>query len=152
MRKLSKIIAGAVLCCATASVAAAGEKSLMHCFYFTTIKEATDADWQAFYKATDALPSEIKGLKRVWYGKLTRPFWAYNVDAETRKKFTGGADKVEHTTVTGRSREFGVCMEFEDMNALKAYGAKENAAHNNWVKIYEKVRVAGTTTFDFMGQ
>ena len=80
----------------------AGEKTLLHCFYFTPIAEASQAEWDAFYKATDELP-----------GKLD-------------------------------------CMEFADEAALKAYAA--HTAHDAWLKAYEKVRVAGTTTFDIVGR
>ena len=41
----------------------AGEKKLMHCFAFSPIESATDADWQAFFKATDAIPSKIPGTR-----------------------------------------------------------------------------------------
>src|SRR5580658_1225548 len=51
----------------------AGDKSVMHCFAWTPVKEATPADWDAFYKASDALPAKIKGIRRVWYGKLAAP-------------------------------------------------------------------------------
>ncbi len=56
-----------------ASHAFAGDKTVMHCFAWTPIKEATPADWDAFYKASDALPKKIKGIVRVWYGKLVAP-------------------------------------------------------------------------------
>jgi hypothetical protein len=108
-------------------VLSAGEKKLMHCFYFTSIPEATQADWQAFFKATDELPSKIPGLERVWYGKLARPLRA--------------GDLV---------RDWGVCMEMADEAALKAYGAAP--AHDEWTKVYFKVRKPGTTTINFIGQ
>ena len=99
----------------------------MHCFAFTPIKEAAQADWDAFYKATDDLPKNVKGLKRVWYGKLARPLKQGDV-----------------------VREHGTCMEFEDEAAFKAYGAKDNKAHNDWVAIYSKVRQPGTTTYQIL--
>lgn len=108
---------------AAASVVCAAEGTLMHCFYYTPIAEATDADWQAFYKATDALPGKIPGLTKVWHGKLRRP---------TLK------------------REHGVCMEMKDEATLKTYA--EHPAHADWLKAYEKVRQPGTTTFDFVGK
>ena len=43
----------------TSGLAAAGEKGMMHCFAFTVIPEATDADWQAFAEATDKWPTEL---------------------------------------------------------------------------------------------
>ena len=41
-------------------------------------------------------------------------------------------------------------MELADEAALETYAG--HPAHGAWVKIYEKVRVAGTTTFDILGQ
>jgi len=110
----------------------AGEDGLMHCFAFTEIEDASDADWEAFYEATDALPDKIDGLERVWYGKLRRPLRQYNSQGESTM------------------RQWGVCMEMEDADALTAYA--EHEAHSDWVKVYEKVRVPGTTTFDILGQ
>ena len=58
MHKLTRLlICLAVLLCA-AGVSAAADGKLMHCFYFTAVEGATDADWQAFYKATDELPGK----------------------------------------------------------------------------------------------
>jgi hypothetical protein len=110
-----------------AGAASAGEKKLMHCFAFTPLKSATQADWAAFYRATDDLPKKIKGVSRVWYGKLESPF-----EAE------------------GESRSFGVCMEMTDLAARRLYG--DDPAHAEWTKIYSKVRQEGTTTFDILGQ
>ena len=40
----------------------AGEKKLMHCFAFTEIDDASkEADWDAFFEATDELPDKIDG-------------------------------------------------------------------------------------------
>ncbi|HOL72366.1 MAG TPA: hypothetical protein PLA43_05000 [Bryobacteraceae bacterium] len=126
----------------------AGEKKLMHCFYFTPVKTATEADWQAFFKATDDLPNQIPGLSRVWYGKLRRNLVVFNPDGETRKKAAAGG------TVTGQVtqvvREFGVCMELADEAALNAYA--KHPAHTKWNEIYSKVREPGTTTMDILGQ
>ena len=124
MKRIALLFAG--LCLAAGSMVA-GEPTVMHCFAYTPIKEATQADWDAFHKATDALPSKIKGLKRVWHGKLARPLKQ--------------GDNV---------REYGACMEFEDEAAFKAYGAKDNAAHNAWTAVYSKVRVPGTTTYQIL--
>lgn len=113
--------------------AAAGEKKLMHCFAFTEIESATDADWAAFMKATNELPDKIDGLEKVWVGKLRRPLRQY------------GRNQDEP-----RVRQSGVCMEMADEAALEVYAT--HPAHSEWVKVYEKVRVAGTTTFDIIGR
>ncbi len=112
--------------------AVAGEKSLMHCFAFTEIEDAKDADWKAFFKATDDLVTKIDGLNKVWYGKLKRPLGQY--DREGKRSL----------------RQWGVCMEMTNEAALTAYS--EHPAHAEWVKVYGKVRVPGTTTFDILGQ
>lgn len=113
--------------CLTASSASAGQKKLMHCFAFTSIPEATNADWQAFFRATDQLPSKIKSISHVWYGKLARPLKQGDV-----------------------TRDWGVCMEMADEAALTAYD--KDPAHTAWVAVYEKVRKEGTTTFNIIGQ
>jgi hypothetical protein len=110
-----------------AGASMAGEKKLMHCFAFTPLKSAASADWDAFYKATDDLPKKIKGVTRVWYGKLASPFQA-----------------------DGQERSYGVCMEMTDLAARRAYG--NDPAHEAWSKIYSKVRDEPTTTFDIQGQ
>jgi hypothetical protein len=148
---MNRFAALTVVLAVSATAAMAGEKSVMHCFAFTPITEATQADWNAFYKATDALPTKVKGLKRVWYGKLMRPLTLPALamqDAEARKKLMaagkGSAD------VTINRREHGVCMEFADEAAFKAYGP--DPAHKEWESVYGKVRVPGTTTYQIIGQ
>jgi hypothetical protein len=128
MRNLILILAVLML----AATLSAGEKKLMHCFFFTVIDTATAADWDAFGKATDALPGKIMGLSKIWHGKLMRPM-SYP-DAKGGKVV----------------RQHGVCMEFADEAALKAYGP--DPAHKEWEAVYAKVRVPGTTTVNFMGQ
>ncbi len=144
--RLALVLAAGLLMIAPAQ---AGEKKLMHCFAFTVVEGATDADWTAFQKATDALPGKIPGLTRVWHGKLRSPLTLFNTDAETRKKLRGGAAEVTGP-VSSIRRQYGVCMEMNDEAALKQYAG--HPAHSEWVKVYEKVRVYGTTTFDILGQ
>ncbi len=124
MKKLFLCLAGGLL---VASSAMAGEKKLMHCFAFTAVEGATQADWDAFYKATDDLPKNMKGISHVWYGKLARPL-----------------------SVGGATRQYGVCMEMDNADVRKNYGT--DPAHKVWDAAYSKVRVAGTTTFDILGQ
>ena len=114
------------------AIATAGEKTLMHCFAFTEIEAATDADWNAFMKVTSELPEKIEGLERVWVGKLKRPLRQF------------GRNKDEPML-----RQSGVCMEMAGEAALQAYA--KHPAHAEWSKAYEKVRVPGTTTFDIIG-
>lgn len=105
--------------------AVVAESKLMHCFAFTAIAEATEEDWQAFYTATDELPSKIPGLNKVTHGRLLTP----NVGDNT-------------------PRDYGVCMEMTDQDARQLYG--EHPAHTEWVEVYSLVRVPGTTTFDYL--
>lgn len=107
----------------------AGEKGLMHCFAFAPLPDATEADWEAFYKATDELPSKLKGLQKVWVGKLRAP---------------------AKLTPNGEPREYGACMLFDGPEALAEYD--EHAAHRAWEEVYFKVREPGSTTFDIIGQ
>jgi hypothetical protein len=120
-----------MLCAASlflfSGIAAAGEKKLMHCFAFTPIETATDAQWQAFHHATDQIPKKISGVSHVWYGKLRAPMGE-----------------------GGQGRKYGVCMEMKDADTLKAYAS--DPFHKEWMAVYEKVRVEGTTTFDILGQ
>ncbi len=126
------VLIAALLAPAPASLSA-GEKALMHCFAFTEIEGASSADWKAFKDATNALPGKIEGLKRVWLGKLRRPLRQY------------GRNQDEPSV-----RQWGVCMEMDDEAALGVYA--QHNAHTAWVKVYEKVRVPGTTTFDILGE
>jgi hypothetical protein len=104
------------------------EKTLMHVFAYTPVAGATPQDFANFTKATGDLVGNIPGLKRVWVGKLRRPLRL--------------GDKVQ--------RDYGVAMEFDDEKALDAYA--KLPAHDAWVKVYEKVRVEGTTTYDILGE
>ena len=145
-----------VLLCAICLIAAAslsaGDKGVMHCFAFTEVEAATPADWAAFTKATDELPSQIPGLLHVMQGKLVRPLsqttFATQPDDESMKKLRAG-EPVQASVKTLR-RQYGVCMTFKDEESFKAYGKLD--AHAAWVKVYEKVRQYGTTTFQILGK
>ena len=127
--RLTTLVVGVALIC---SVGLAGEKKLMHCFTFTPVDDATDADWEAFKKATDELPSKIDGLNKVWLGKLRRTQTIYGKTGEAKE------------------RKNGVCMEMDDEAALETYA--DHVAHREWEKVYFKVRQRGTTTIDILGK
>lgn len=150
--KLTQIAACAATFLLMTGAASAADKTLMHCFAWTSIKEATPADWQAFFKASDAMPSKIKGVTKVWYGKLASPLGqttiAADIDAETRKKYVAG-DKIP-AQVQRFTRDWGMCMEMTNLDALKSYDS--DPYHKTWTAAYEKVRVEGTTTFNIVGQ
>jgi hypothetical protein len=148
MRTYSLLLTGLLF---TGLVAHAGEKTVMHCFAWTPVKEATPADWDAFYKASDDLPNKIKGLTKVWYSKLLSPFSQYSLsklDADTTKKLRAGEPvPAEVTRVT---RDYGMCMQFTTPEAFKAYDT--DPYHKIWTDAYAKVRVEGTTTFNIIGR
>ena len=69
----------------------------------------------------------LPGFRQVWVGKLRRPLTQGDSD-----------------------REYGVAMDFDDEAALDVYA--NHPAHTDWVKVYERVRVPGTTTIDILGE
>lgn len=149
MRKLGITFAAFVL---SSCLAQAGD--LMHCFAFTPIAEATQADWDAFYKATNEWPKKNKAIKMVWAGKLARPLAQFGTsDAEARKKVMAGEKGVSGVLTLNR-REYGVCMAMEGSGEpaaiLKAYSS--HPYHKEWTAAYEKVRVPGTTTYDIVSK
>jgi hypothetical protein len=143
MKKLLLVLCSLL---AAATVSAADGK-LMHCFYFTPVNGASQADWDAFYKATGELPSKIPGLIAVWAGKLSRPMAQIRADRAAMEKLRAG-EKEAPGTVQMSSREYGVCMEMRDEAALKAYAG--HPAHKEWEAVYGKVRQSGTMTFDIL--
>lgn len=149
MVKLYPVAACAAMLLLTTGVLSAGEKKLMHCFYFTPVEGASQADWDAFAKATDALPGKVPGLTRVWRGKLARNLTLFNADPESAKKLRGGEKSVAGQ-VSAVVRQYGVCMEMDDAAALKTYAS--HPAHADWVAAYSKVRQEPTTTLDIIGQ
>ena len=152
MRKLVRlypVAACAAMLLLSSGVLNAGEKKLMHCFYFTPVEGASQADWDAFAKATDALPGKIPGLTRVWHGKLARNLTIFSADQEASKKLRSGEKSVAGQ-ISAVVRQYGVCMEMDSADALKAYAP--HPAHTEWNTIYSKVRQSPTTTLDILGQ
>jgi len=103
------------------------QKSLMHVFAYTPVAGATQADFDAFRKATADMVGKLPGLRKAWVGKLRRPL-----------------------NQEGGKREYGVAMEFDNEAALDVYAT--HPAHTEWVKVYDRVRVPGTTTIDILGE
>ncbi|MCX6608086.1 MAG: hypothetical protein NTV52_31480 [Acidobacteria bacterium] len=149
--KISSILTVTAALVMSAGLATAAEKTMMHCFAFTPIEPATDAEWKAFYAATDALPKNIPAIKMVWAGKLRGPLATFTVDPEARKKLVAGEKDVASTKTNRVVRSYGACFAMEGgPDALKAYTAAPY--HKVWMAAYEKVRVAGTTTYDILAQ
>lgn len=148
MRKLGCSLA--VFLLGSGLALAADKGGMMHCFAFTPIQEATQANWDAFYKATKEMPKKVKFVKQVWAGKLRAPLNQFNTtDAAARKKVLAG-EKGVSGELTATKREYGVCMLMTGPDDLKAYA--EHPYHKEWLSAYEKVRVAGTTTYDILVQ
>ena len=142
-------LTAAVTLLLTSGLAPAGEKGMMHCFAFTVIPEATDADWKAFAAATDMWPSKFSGVQKVWHGKLRSPLAQYTITAEARKQLAAGEKDVD-TKANRLMRQHGVCMLMDGPQTLKEYTGVP--FHKEWMAKYEKVRVAGTTTYDILAQ
>jgi hypothetical protein len=148
MRISSVLLAAMFIAAPTAH---AGEKTIMHCFAWTPVKEATAADWEAFYKASELLPKKINGLTKIWYGKLQSPLSQYTiskVEPDNLRKLRAGEPASAEMLRT--PREYGMCMEFASADALKAYDT--DPYHKTWTDAYAKVRVDGTTTVNIIGQ
>ena len=70
------------------------------------------------------------------------------VDREAFRKYQAG--ETVNASVSATPRDYGMCMEFANADALKAYDA--DPFHKIWTAAYEKVRVDGTTTFNIPGR
>jgi hypothetical protein len=130
--RVYRLLLTTIALCVTAGTVSAGEKKVMHCFAFTSIPDAKQSDWDAFFKATDQLPSKIPSITHVWYGKLKNPL----------NQTQGDGSRI--------ARDWGTCMEFSSEKALASYA--DDPAHKAWVDAYAKVRKEGTTTFNILGQ
>ena len=64
--------------------------------------------------------------------------------------FTYTAGEKVNAEVQRTPRDWGMCMEMTNLDALKTYDA--HPYHKEWTAAYEKVRVDGTTTFNFIAQ
>ena len=151
MRFTKPLMFAAAVALLASNAAHAGEKALLHCFAWTPVKEATPADWEAFYKASDAMPKKIKGVTHVWYGKLQSPLGQTSigkVDDDTIKKYRAGAEIT--APITRTPREYGMCIEMKNAEVKKMYDT--DPYHKIWTDAYAKIRVDGTTTFQILGQ
>lgn len=109
--------------------AAVPERTLIHAFAFTPQPKATPQDFENLRKATADMVGKVPGLRRVWVGKLRAPL-----------------DQGSYAP----QREYGIAMEFDHEKALDGYAV--HPAHAQWERVYQRVRVPGTTTFDIVGQ
>jgi uncharacterized protein (DUF1330 family) len=107
----------------TASALAEAPKSVIHFITVAFKADATPEQIQAVLDGAQKLPSQYKGITRVW----TKSLKVQNLDEA----------KVKKTHV--------IAMEFEDEAALKAY--TDSDAQKKWYEIYIPIRQQ-STTFD----
>jgi len=100
----------------------------MHCFSFTPIESASVAEWRAFYEATDQLPKKIPGISQ-------RMVWQAAASAYCRRATPANMACAWKWQMRTHSRTY-----------------TDHAFHKQWMDVYSKVRVEGTTTFDILGQ
>lgn len=125
------LIGGALLFaagCVVGQQSAKRPHTVLHVFAYTPLQSATQKDFDEFKQATGEMVGKVPGLRRVWVGKLREPVPAENEVIRT----------------------FGVAMEFDNLQALNDYAS--NPIHREWERVYEKVRVRGTTTLDIVGE
>ena len=60
MNIVKTLAVGATALWLSAATLPAADKGMMHCFAFTSVKEATPAQWDAFVQATDRMPKKIR--------------------------------------------------------------------------------------------
>lgn len=107
----------------------ATQTTVLHAFAFTPSATATPQDFENLRKATADMVGKVPGLRRAWVGKLRAPLDLGPVAPK---------------------REYGIALEFDDAKALDAYA--DHPAHAAWERVYRRVREAGTTTFDILGE
>jgi hypothetical protein len=125
MKKLftSLLVAGALAAGSIASAADTAPKSVIHIVTVAFKEGTTPAQIQAALDGAQKLPSQFKGITRVW----TKAIKVQNV-AEAKVKKT-------HVIV----------MEFASEQALKEYA--DSPAQKEWYKVYTDIRQQ-STTFD----
>lgn len=121
---LSLLTAG-LLACGTVSASAADSapKSVIHVVTVAWKEGTTDKQIEAALAGVQKLPSQYKGLTRVW----TKTMKVQNLEEAKNKK--------THVFV----------MEFADEAAFKAY--TDSPAQLEWYKVYTPIREQ-STTFD----
>ncbi len=127
MRKLvGMLLVGAVLFGTGILVGqkmATPKKTLIHAFAFKQVAGTTPAQMDELWTATRKLAGSTHEIKSIWMGKVGN---------------------------RGDDWQYGVVMEFANQAAVKKYAA--SPAHDEWSKVYSKVRVEGTNTLDIQGQ
>ena len=106
---------------------ASTEKGTVHAVAWTAGESFTPQGFEDFKKATADLIGTMPGLKRAWVGKLRVPLVVGEV-----------------------TRNYGLILEFEDLKTREAYST--HPARVPWAKVWEKIRIPGSTNFDVIGE
>ncbi len=105
---------------------AATQKTVIHSAAWTALDSMTAEQFDNFKKETAGLVGKVHGLRRVWVGKLREP-----------------------VTVEGAKRDYGLIAEFDDVKSKEAYSADHPMP---WYANFNKLRKAGSTNFDVVGE
>ena len=104
---------------------AATQKTLIHSAAWTSLKDMKPQDFEAFRQVVGEMVGKVPGLRRAWVGKLQKPFVA--------GEFT---------------RDYGIVLEFDDVNTWNAYVAKRPQAFED---AFAKIRIPDSTNFNVVG-
>ena len=104
---------------------AATQKTLIHSAAWTSLKDMKPQDFEAFRQVVGDMIGKVPGLRRAWVGKLQKPFVAGEL-----------------------TRDYGIVLEFEDVNTWNAYVAKRPQAFED---AFAKIRIPDSTNFNVLG-
>ena len=105
---------------------AATQKTVIHAAAWTALDTMTPQQFDNFRKESAALVGQVRGLRRVWVGKLRAPI-----------------------TADGNQRNYGLIVEFDDVKTKEGYSANHPSP---WYENFNKLRKPGSTNFDVVGE
>ena len=104
---------------------AATQKTLIHSAAWTSLKDMKPQDFEAFRQVVADMVGKVPGLRRAWVGKLQKPFTAGDI-----------------------TRDYGIVLEFDDVNTWNAYVSKRPQAFE---EAFAKIRIPDSTNFNVVG-
>jgi hypothetical protein len=104
--RLYPVAACAAILLFSNNVLSAGEKKLMHCFYFTPVEAASQADWDAFAKA------KLRGGEKSVTGQFSAVVREYGAcmefdSAAALKTYTDHPAHKDWETIYSKVRQYG---------------------------------------------
>ena len=102
-------------------------KTTLHCATWTAKPGLTQAEFDQFKTKLGKLQELFPGFHGIWIGKLLAP-----------------------VTLNNEKRDHGIVLEFENAAAKDAYS--KSPRREEWVKLFEEVRMPGSTFFDVVGE